>query len=120
MRSQEVKAMTRSSKSFPVLFSLSSILSVPLNFLFGFVVGLIAPVAAIAAMVFGVRFLTGRLPFLNLEQFEEDGERRMSLELVPEEQARDLFAVEKQTILDEVAGLQQELKAAMQEAQEKA
>jgi hypothetical protein len=100
------------------LFNLYTVFSIPFNFLIGFLVGLIAPVAAIAAMVFGVRFLTGRLPFLNLEQFEEDGERRMSLELVPAEEARDLFAAEKQTVLDEVASLQEELKAAMQEAQQ--
>jgi hypothetical protein len=109
--------MTNSNKSFPVLCSLSSVLSLPFNFLLGFVVGLLAPVAAIAAMVAGVRFLTNRLPFLSLQEFDEQGERRMSLELVPAEEARDLFVVEKQTILDEVASLQEELKAAMQEAQ---
>lgn len=110
--------MTRSSTPFPALYSLYSVLSVPFSFLIGLLVGLIAPVAAIAAMVVGVRFLTGRLPFLNLEQFEEDGERRMSLELVPAEEAKGLFAAEKQVILDEVASLQEELKAAMQEAQQ--
>jgi hypothetical protein len=95
-----------------------SILSIPFNFLIGFVVGLVAPVAAIAAMVMGVRFLTGRLPFLNLGEFEESGERRMSLELVPTEEAQQLFAVEKEIVLAEVTNLQEELKSAMKEAQE--
>lgn len=110
--------MPRKSKSLPALCGLYSILSIPLNFLLGFVVGLAGPLAAIAAMVMGVRFLTGRLPFLSLGEFEEGGERRMSLELVPSEDARDLFAAEKEMVLAEVTSLQEELKAAMKEAQE--
>lgn len=110
--------MTRNSRSFPVLCSVYSALSLLFNFLLGFVLGLAAPLAAIAAIVVGVRFLTGKLPFLNLEQFEEDGERRMSLDLLPVDEARDRFAVEKEMLLDEVASLQQELAAVMKEAQQ--
>jgi hypothetical protein len=99
-------------------YGLYSIISIPLNFLSGFLVGLAAPLAAIAAMVMGVRFLTGRLPFLSLGEFEESGERRMAFELVPSEEARTLFAAEKEIVLAEVTSLQEEVKAAMKEAQE--
>ena len=110
--------MTSKTRSFPAVYGFYSIVSIPLNFLLGFVVGLAAPLAAIAAMVMGVRFLTGRLPFLNLGEFQEGGERRMSFELVPAEEARELFAVEKDVVLSEVASLQEELKATMKAAQE--
>lgn len=110
--------MRRNSSSFPALNLVFSILAIPYSFTMGFVIGLAAPVAVIAAMVAGVRFLTGKMPFLSLGQFEESGERRMSLELVPVEAAKELFAAEKQTVLDEIASLQEELKVMAQKAQE--
>jgi len=112
--------MTSRGRSFPAAYGIYSIVSIPLNFLIGFVVGLAAPLAAIAAMVMGVRFLTGRLPFLSLGEFEESGERRMAFELVASEEARNLFAAEKEIVLAEVSSLQEELKAAMKEAKEEA
>ncbi len=65
----------------------------PLQFFFGFLVGLLAPVAAIAAMVAGVRFLTGKMPFLSLSQDEE--RRHVSLDLVPQEEVSTRFAPRK-------------------------
>lgn len=105
--------MTNEDK-FPMLGMLYQIFAIPYNFLAGFLVGLLAPVAAIAAIVFGVRFLTGKMPFLSLSQ--EADRRRLSLDLVPEEEVGERFTVEKQKVLDELSGLQAEIKSIVEES----
>jgi hypothetical protein len=97
-----------------------NLFAVPYNFLIGFVVGVVTPVAAVAAMVFGVRLLTGKMPFLSLRTTEEGAERRLSLELVPEEEAAELYAIERDKVMDELGGLRDEMKAMMEEAKAKA
>jgi hypothetical protein len=98
------------------MFSLVyNILAVPYNFFIGFVVGVAAPVAAIAAMVLGVRFLTGKMPFLSLR--EEEEERRLSLELVSPEVAAELYTAEKEKIMDDLGSFRDEMKSMMEEAQ---
>lgn len=104
--------MTNRVRSFPVLSILYTILAIPVNLLTGFVVGVAAPLAAIAAVVFGVRFLTGKMPFLSLEQVEE--ERRLSLHLVPADEAGQLFAAEKEKVLDELGPFADEMKAVIE------
>ena len=86
--------MAKKNGGFPVFGLIYSIVAIPYNFFIGFVVGVAAPVAAIAAMVLGVRFLTGKMPFLKLSDEEDD--RRLSLELVEEDQAQELFEAEKE------------------------
>jgi hypothetical protein len=54
--------MSRNDGEFPVFSILYNIFAIPTNLLIGFVVGVVAPVAAIAAMVAGVRLLTGDDP----------------------------------------------------------
>lgn len=112
--------MASNDRSFPLLSIIYNLLAVPYNFLIGFVVGAVAPVAAIAAMVFGVRLLTGKMPFLSLRPDEEGGERRLTLELVPEEQAAELYAIEKDKVMDELGGFRDEMKAVIEEAKAKA
>jgi hypothetical protein len=87
--------------------------AIPYNFFIGFVVGVAAPVAAIAAMVLGVRFLTGKMPFLKLS---DDEDRRLSLELVEQDQAQELFEVEKEKVMTELGGFAEEMKALIEEA----
>jgi hypothetical protein len=105
--------MAKKDGGFPVFGLVYSIVAIPFNFLFGFVVGVAAPVAAIAAMVLGVRFLTGKMPFLKLS---DDEERRLSLELVEEEQAQELFEVEKEKVMTELGGFAEEMKALIEQA----
>lgn len=107
--------MTNNGRQFPALGIIYDILAIPYNFLTGFLVGVVAPVAAIAAMVFGVRFLTGRMPFLSLSQDQEDEERRLSVELVPPEVLADRFDVEKHKVLDELSSLQAQIKSMREE-----
>jgi hypothetical protein len=93
-----------------------NMLAVPYNFFIGFVVGVAAPVAAIAAMVLGVRFLTGKMPFLSLRQEEEEEERRLSLELVSPEVAGELYTAEKEKVLEDLGGFRDEMKSMIEEA----
>jgi hypothetical protein len=109
--------MPSDERSFPMFSMLYNMLAVPYNFFIGFVVGVAAPVAAIAAMVFGVRFLTGKMPFLSLRREEEEEERRLSLELVSPEVAEDLYTAEKDKIMDELEAFRVEMKSMIEEAQ---
>ena len=105
--------MAKNGGAFPVFGLVYSIVAIPYNFFLGFVVGVAAPVAAIAAMVLGVRFLTGKMPFLKLSDEEE---RRLSLELVEQEQAQELFEAEKEKVMSELGGFAEEMKSLIEEA----
>lgn len=109
--------MAKNGGAFPVFGLIYNIVAIPYNFFIGFVVGVAAPVAAIAAMVLGVRFFTGKMPFLKLGDEEE---RRLSLELVEQDQAHDLFEAEKEKIMSELGSFAEEMKALMAEAKAKA
>jgi hypothetical protein len=111
--------MRNNDREFPVFSLLYNVLAIPYNFFIGFVVGLAAPVAVIAAMVAGVRFLTGRTPFLHLSEDPEVDERRLSLELVPSEEVEELFAVEKEKVMDDLGGLREQIKTMIEEARAK-
>lgn len=105
-------------KSFPALSTAYYVFAIPYNFVIGFLVGVMAPVAAIAAVVAGVRFLTGKMPFLRQT---DDGEKRgLTIELVAPEQVGELFEVEKQKVTGELGDLQAEIKAIIEEAQAQA
>ena len=108
--------MPSDDKSLSVLRNLYDILAIPYNVVAGFVVGVAAPIAAIVAMVLGVRFLTGKMPLLSLGREERQGERRLAVELVAADQAADRFAAEKQKVLDDLGSLRDELKVLMEEA----
>jgi hypothetical protein len=108
--------MSSHDRSFPAFSIIYNVFAVPWNFLIGFVVGLAAPVAAIAAMVAGVRFLTGRMPFLRLSEDQEGAERRLSVELVSSDEVEELFAVEKEKVMDELGSLRDQIKGMVEEA----
>jgi hypothetical protein len=105
--------MAKKDGGFPVFSLIYNIVAIPYNFFLGFVVGVAAPVAAIAAMVLGVRFLTGKMPFLKLSDEEE---RRLSLELVEQERAQELFEVEKEKVMTELGTFAEEMKSLLEEA----
>ena len=107
--------MAKNDGAFPVFGLIYGIVAIPYNFFIGFVVGVAAPVAAIAAMVLGVRFLTGKMPFLKLSD-EEDEERRLLLELVEEDQAQELFEVEKEKVMGDLGSFRDEMKALIEES----
>jgi uncharacterized membrane protein len=104
----------------PVLKVAFEILSIPYSLLAGFVVGAIVPVAAIAAIVAGVRLITGKMPFLNLEEDEAEGERHLSVALLAPDRAEELFAEQRKQISDEISRLRSEVQAIVQEARREA
>jgi hypothetical protein len=107
--------MSNNGRAFPVLSLVYNLFAIPYNFFIGFLVGVAAPAAVIAAMVYGIRFLTGKMPFPSLQQDAEEEERRLSIELVAPEVIGDLFASERERIMDELASLRAEFKAMRQE-----
>jgi hypothetical protein len=107
-----------SDKSSPMLSTVYQVFAIPYNFVIGFLVGVMAPVAAIAAIVAGVRFLTGKMPFLR--QAGDGEERSLAIELVAPEQVGELFQAEKQRVTDELGDLQAEIKTIIEEAQAQA
>jgi hypothetical protein len=108
------------NERFPAFSIIYNIFAIPYNFFMGFVVGVLAPVAAIAAVVAGVRLLTGKVPFVSLGQGEGEEERHLALELVEPERVGDLFAVERKKVEDELAGLQTEIRSIIEESRAKA
>lgn len=96
-----------------------NIFAVPYNFLLGFIVGVGAPVAAVAAIVAGVRLATGKVPFLGHTYEDEEG-RHLSFKLVAPEQARELFTEHRQRIDDDLSRMQAEIKAIFEEARSEA
>ena len=101
---------------FPILKLVVEILSIPYNLLAGFVVGAMVPVAAVAAVVAGVRLITGKMPFLNLVEDGAEGERHLAVALLPPERAEELFAEQRKQIGDEISRLKSEIQAIVQEA----
>jgi hypothetical protein len=105
----------RNERSFSVWGVVYNILTIPCNFISGFVVGLAAPVAVIAAIVSGVRLLTGKVLFLSPVE-DEQGEKRLHLHLVPADQAGDLFREQKEKIGTDLGSLRDEIRAVIEEA----
>jgi hypothetical protein len=108
--------MSDNGRTFPVLTLVYNLFAIPYNFFIGFLVGVATPVAAIAAMVFGIRFLTGKMPFPSLRQEAGEEERRLSVELVSPDAIEGLYASERQKIMDELSSLRAEFKAMKEKA----
>lgn len=106
--------MNKQEKSYSGLNLAVDILAIPYNLLSGFIVGAMMPVAAIAAIVAGIRLLTGKMPFLSQQEGEE--ERYLTLSLVPPEEAQERFAEQKEQIGGEIGRLRAEIQAILQEA----
>jgi hypothetical protein len=93
------------------------LLAIPYSFLAGFVTGLVLPVAAIGAVVAGIRLATGMVPFLDEVSVDEEGGRALSLRLVPPDQVGDLYAGHKEQIGGDLGKRKDEIQAIIEEAQ---
>jgi hypothetical protein len=111
---------SNNGRDLPAWSILYNIFAIPYNFMVGFVLGVLAPVGAIAAMVAGVRYLTGKMPFLSLVREPEAAERRLALELVPPDQARGLYEEQKEQITGEIAQLQAEIRTIIEDTRAEA
>lgn len=109
--------MARSRKgSLPALGLVLWMLSIPSSFFAGLVTGLVAPLAAIAAMVAGVRLFTGKVPFLaRAEGVDEESNGQLTIRLVPVDEAGPLFAEQKEQLGREFGGMRAEIQAIMEE-----
>ncbi len=101
-------------ENWPVLNLIVDILSIPYNLLSGFVVGAMVPVAAIAAIVAGIRLTTGKIPFLSPQEGEE--ERFLTLTLMPPAEAQERFAEQRELIGSEITRLRDEIQVILQQA----
>lgn len=109
--------MSRSNgTSLPVLGMVLDMVAILGNFLSGFLLGLVAPVAAFAAIVAGIRFLTGQVPFLGGFSVDEQGGRQLSLRLMSPDQAKEAFDQHKDEIGGDLAWMKEEIRAIIQEA----
>jgi hypothetical protein len=111
---------SRNDTEVPMLGAVLDVLAIPCNFMSGFFLGLTAPVAAIAAVVAGIRFLTGKVPFVGDISEYEEGERQLTLSLVPPERARELFEEQKEQIGGDIIKMKDEIQAIVEEAKAEA
>jgi hypothetical protein len=109
-----------SEKSLSMFGVFWNMLAIPCNWVMGFIVGLVAPVAAIAAMIAGIRLFTGKVPFLGQVWDTEEGGRQLAFKLVPPEQVGEMFAQQKDEIGGDIAKMQAEIKAIIEETKEQA
>ena len=107
----------RNEQGGPLSGVFVQLLGIPFSFLAGFVTGLALPVAAIGAVVAGIRLATGMVPFLGEVSVDEEGGRALSLRLVPPEQVGDLYAGHKEQIGGDLVKMKDEIQAIIEEAQ---
>ena len=107
----------RNEQSGPLSGVFVQLLAIPFSFLAGFVTGLVLPVAAIGAVVAGIRLVTGMVPFLGEVLTDEEGGRALSFRLVPQDQLGDLYAVHKEQIGGDLVKMKDEIQAIIQEAE---
>ena len=102
--------------SFPVLSAIWDILGTLCNFVSGFVLGLAAPLAAIVAIVAGIRYLTGQVPFFGDFLEDPEGGRQLSLQLMSTDQAKVAFDGHKEQIGGDLARMKEEIQLIIQDA----
>lgn len=112
--------MHRSEESgMGVLGSVVDVLAIPYNLMAGLILGFIAPIAAIAAMVAGVRLITGKMPFISMQKAPGQ-DRSLALNLIPPEDVKDRFEEQKEEIGEELSHMKQEIQAIIEEAKAEA
>ncbi|NLF10392.1 MAG: hypothetical protein GX597_01240, partial [Anaerolineaceae bacterium] len=102
-----------------VLGSVADVLAIPYNLMAGLILGFIAPIAAIAAMVAGVRLITGKMPFISMQKAPGQ-DRSLALNLIPPEDVKDRFEEQKEEIGEELSHMKQEIQAIIEEAKAEA
>jgi hypothetical protein len=109
--------LKRKKINSPLSSVMMQLLVIPIGFLTGFMIALVLPVVAIGAVVAGIRFVTGMVPFLDEVSMDEEGERVLSLRLVPQDEVAGLYAGHKEQIGGDLVKMKTEIQAIMEEAQ---
>jgi len=109
-------------KSNRKLAGLGSLLSLPFDLISGYLVGLLAPIAALAAIAGGIYLLTRKVPFLTNTWSDRDAEggQHLSFKLMPPDQAQAAFAREKERIGAELNTMSAEIKTFAEQASRRA
>jgi hypothetical protein len=82
---------TGKKRSAPALAQfVDDLTAMPRHLLLGWFAGALVPVAALVGIMGGIYFLTRKLPFVSGVE-EKDNRRRLVIELVEPEEARDLL-----------------------------
>ena len=98
---------------------LGSLLALPFRFVTGYVTGVVAPVAGLAAIVGGIYLFTRKVPFLSHTWPDEEGGQHLSLKLMPPDEAQAAFAREKERIGAELKTMGAEIKTLTEQASRK-
>ena len=99
---------------------LGNLVAIPFGFITGYLVGLLAPVAGLAAIVGGIYLLTRKVPFLSHSWPDDEGGQHLSLKLMPPDQAQAAFVREKERISADLSTLGAEIKALAEHAKAQA
>jgi len=94
---------------------LGNFLAIPFSFITGCLVGLLAPVAALAAIVGGIYLLTRKVPFLSHTWPDDEGGQHLSLKLMPPDQAQAAFVREKERISADLSTMSAEIKSLVEQ-----
>jgi len=98
---------------------LGSLLALPTQFITGYFVGMLAPVAAVVAIAGGIYLLTGKVPFLSHTWPDKEGGQHLSFKLMPPDQAKAVFIREKERISSELNVMSAEIKTIAGQAKSK-
>ena len=104
----------RRTGAYPTLGDVSWMFAVPFNFFAGYVTGVVVPLAAIAAMVAGIRLFTGKVPLLT-PIGDDEGNRQLSVKLVSSDEAAELYAEQKEQLDREFSSVKTEIQAVIEE-----
>jgi len=96
--------------------ALGNLVAIPFSFITGYLVGLLAPVAGLAAIVGGIYLLTRKVPFLSHSWPDDEGGQHLSLKLMPPDQAQAAFIQEKERISADLNTVSAEIKALAEQA----
>ena len=98
---------------------LGGLLSVPLNFFGGLVIGLTAPLIAVAGVLGGVYLFTKKVPFVSqVDTDDTTGERSLTLRLMPAGEAKAALEARQAELREALARVKTELAGITRQASE--
>ena len=98
---------------------LGELLSVPLNFLGGLVIGLTAPLITVAGVLGGVYLFTKKVPFVSqVDTDDTTGERSLTLRLMPAGEAKAALEARQAELREALTRVKTELAGITRQASE--
>jgi len=111
--------LSKKKAKISLLSVLGKLLSVPVSFFGGLLVGLIAPLAAVAGIVGGVYLFTKKIPFFSQVEGEQAaGERSLILKLMPPDEAQAALVARQAELKKSWSKIREELVQITRQANE--